>query len=176
MDAFEKLVGVLLESNGYWVQCSFKVNLTKEDKRAIGRPTSPRWELDLVAYKGATNEIKVVECKSFLNSSGATFASLSKSKRYKLFRDIKLRRVVFKRLAAQLKLSKSCRPNPIITLCLAVAHIANDTNRQKIREKFERQKWQLMDENWLRETLKKIGNDSYQNDVAAIVTKLLIQN
>jgi len=65
MDAFESLVAMLLRHDGYWTIPSFKVNLTKEEKRAIGRHSSPRWELDLIAYKGSTNEILAVECKSF---------------------------------------------------------------------------------------------------------------
>ena len=40
--AFEELIVVLLEANGYWVRHSFKVALTREDKVSIGRPPSPR--------------------------------------------------------------------------------------------------------------------------------------
>ena len=75
MNSFESLVGMLLEREGFWVRHSVKVNLTKEEKRNIGRPSSPRWELDLVAYKGATNELKIVECKSYLDSVGVSLAS-----------------------------------------------------------------------------------------------------
>jgi len=42
MDAFESVVGEILWRDGYWVQTSLKVELTPEDKAAIGRPTSPR--------------------------------------------------------------------------------------------------------------------------------------
>lgn len=54
MDSFESVVSTILERDGYWVKSTFKVGLTKEEKREIGRPSSPRWELDLVAYKGST--------------------------------------------------------------------------------------------------------------------------
>src|SRR3990167_7524540 len=70
MDSFETLVGSLLEKDGFWVRTSVKVELTPEEKRKIGRPSSPRWELDLVAYKAKSNELLVVECKSFLDSPG----------------------------------------------------------------------------------------------------------
>ena len=56
MDSFETLVGSLLEKDGFWVRTSVKVELTAEEKRKIGRPSSPRWELDLVAYKAKSNE------------------------------------------------------------------------------------------------------------------------
>jgi len=66
MDAFESVIALLLRQEGYWVIPSFKVEITREEKRKIGRPSSPRWEIDLVAYQGATNEVLAVECKSYL--------------------------------------------------------------------------------------------------------------
>ncbi len=45
MDAFEQLVAEILWMEGYWVRTSVKVQLTKEEKRQIGRHSSPRWEL-----------------------------------------------------------------------------------------------------------------------------------
>jgi hypothetical protein len=42
MDAFEGVVSEILWREGYWVQSSLKVDLTKEEKVAIGRPTAPR--------------------------------------------------------------------------------------------------------------------------------------
>jgi hypothetical protein len=56
MDPFESLVAIILERDGYWAKPEFKVELTKEEKRLIGRPSNPRWELDIVTYKGANNE------------------------------------------------------------------------------------------------------------------------
>jgi hypothetical protein len=49
MDSFESLVASILEREGFWVRSNFKVDLTKEEKRTIGRPSSPRWEIDLLA-------------------------------------------------------------------------------------------------------------------------------
>ena len=39
MDAFESVVGEILHRDGYWIQPSVKVGLTKEEKRQIGRPS-----------------------------------------------------------------------------------------------------------------------------------------
>src|ERR1019366_2421900 len=74
MDAFEQLVSEILWMEGYWVRTSAKVDLTKEEKRQIGRPSSPRWELDIVAYSGRDNLLKVIECKSYLDSRGVLLA------------------------------------------------------------------------------------------------------
>jgi len=53
MDAFEHVIATILERDGFWVRTTFKVELTKEDKVAIGRPSSPRWELDVIGYRPA---------------------------------------------------------------------------------------------------------------------------
>ena len=63
MDSFELVVASILEREGYWVRASYKVELTKEEKRSIGKPSAPRWEIDVLAYKASTNELLVVECK-----------------------------------------------------------------------------------------------------------------
>lgn len=39
MDAFEQVVGEILWREDYWVRTSVKVELTKEDKRAIDLPS-----------------------------------------------------------------------------------------------------------------------------------------
>ena len=70
MDAFEQAVSEILWMSGFWVRTSVKVELTKEEKRLIGRHSSPRGELDIVGYSGRENILRVVECKSFLDSVG----------------------------------------------------------------------------------------------------------
>ena len=55
MDAFEAVVGEMLHRDGYWVQSPYRVGLTKAEKVEIGRPSCPRWELDIVAYKANRN-------------------------------------------------------------------------------------------------------------------------
>src|SRR5258708_3590468 len=130
MDAFEALISMLLRHDGYWTTPSFKVNLTKQEKQTIGKTSSPRWEIDLVAYRGATNEILAVECKSFLDSTGVIFrnGTFEPTKRYKLFSDNVLRGVVLNRLVEQLCRSQACQPVPKVTLCLAAGNIARKTD------------------------------------------------
>lgn len=52
VDAFEELISEILWMEGYWVRTSFKVELTKAEKVLIDRRSSPRWELDVVAFQG----------------------------------------------------------------------------------------------------------------------------
>ena len=90
MNAFETVVASILQRQGYWTLTSAKVELTKDEKREIGRHSSPRWELDVVAYRGKDNHLLVVECTSFLDSPGVECGAFDGSntkaeKKYKLF-------------------------------------------------------------------------------------------
>jgi hypothetical protein len=180
MNAFESLVASLLELDGYWVKPTFRVALTKEDKRRIGRPSSPRWELDLVAYKGASNEVLVVECKSYLDSQGVRadgFMGNDKSHlaKYKLFNDEVLRDTVLARLSKQLVEAGLCADDPKIRLCLAAGKIATEGDRRRLQGHFTSSKWHLFDDTWLREKLKEVSDSGYENQVSAIVAKLLLR-
>lgn len=177
MDAFESLISMLLRHNGYWTIPSFKVELTKDEKRQIGRFSSPRWEIDLVAYKGSTNEVLAIECKSFLDSRGVVFqaGTFSPAKRYKMFTDAALRKVVLKRLAKQLVETGACAANPRVTLCLAVGKIAGGTDLDGLTEHFHANGWRLFDDAWVRERLMTAAQCGYENDVAFVVSKLLLR-
>jgi hypothetical protein len=154
-----------------------KGGLTKEEKRTIGRPSNPRWEIDVVAYRASTNELLVVECKSYLDSPGVRFRDGFKgTKRLKLFTDEVLRATVFQRLKKQLTASGACAKNPRITLCLAAGHIASRKDREELRAFFKKRGWRLLDEEWILHQLGDAANSSYENDVAHVVAKLITRN
>jgi len=178
MDAFEALVALLLRRDGYWTKTSFKVNLTKEEKRHIGCPSSPRRELDVVAYKGSTNEILAVECKSYLNSRGVSYEHLvghspNQTNPYKLFNDAVLRKTVLKRLRRQVVKEGACAPKPKVQLCLAAGNIVSPADHERLRKHFSRHRWRLFDREWLVERIKSFGESAYENDIAIVVAKLL---
>lgn len=180
MDSFESLVAGLLEREGYWVRTGFKVELTKEEKRKIGRPSSPRWELDLIAYKGGANELLVIECKSYLDSYGVRISGFDGShpdqeNSYKLFNDDTLREVVLQRLEDQLVNAGACPLKPKIRLCLAAGKIASDQDREELKKHFREHDWILFDEQWLFEKLTGISDSGYEDDVATLVAKFLIR-
>jgi len=180
MDSFEALVGSLLEKDGYWVRANVKVELTPKEKRKIDRPSSPRWELDIVAYKANTNDLLVVECKSLLDSPGIKADSVigkdpKFGDRYKLFNDAKLRRVVLNRVVKQLVSSGACAQSPTVHLCLAAGKIRSQQDREVIGKLFKRNKWMLFDESWLVERLGSVSRMSYENDIASFVAKLLLR-
>jgi hypothetical protein len=180
MDSFEQVVAEILWAKGFWVRTSVKVNLTKAEKVKIERGSSPRWELDVVAFNARDNVLNVVECKSYLDSPGVQTAGFvvgtKAAARFKLFNDAKLRETIFTRLATDFVSSGLCRPGPTVRLCLACGNIQK-RSRPEIERRFEEEGWILWDERWLREELKKLGQkeSAYENQIASVVAKLIIR-
>jgi hypothetical protein len=177
MDAFEQIVAMLLKRQGYWVETSYKVSLTPGEKKKIGCPSSPRREIDIVAYNVRDNEILAVECKSFLDSAGVSFASFSgqNSKgagKYKMFTDATLRKVVLKRLKKQLVASGQVSPDVGVQLCLAAGHTHSGQHDQ-IEAHCEKMGWRLFAENWFAERIKELLSARYENDMAIMAVKLM---
>ena len=180
MDAFETLVAEILWAEGYWVRTSVRVNLTKEEKVLIGRPSSPRWELDVVGYRGRDNVLQVIECKSYLDSRGVTLAALSDpaaaaDSRFKLFVDDALRGVVLNRLHTDLAAIGACAADAKVQLGLACGRIATENDRAGLQALFKQRDWQLFEDKWLREQLHKMAKRGYENEVSAVVAKLLLR-
>ena len=61
MNAFEQLVSEILWMQGYWVRTSVKVELTKTEKKRIGRPSSPRLGTGCCCVFGRDNTLRIVE-------------------------------------------------------------------------------------------------------------------
>lgn len=177
MDAFEQVVEQIIHHEGFWTRTSFKVDLTKEEKRKIGRPSSPRWELDVVGYKASTNEILVVECKSYLDSPGVHIGDLRgtgrNANRYKLFVEDTLRGVVFERLANQLLEAGLCSPEPIVRLALAAGNVSKGA--EEIPAFFEERGFLWFGPEWISGRLQKLSQTGYDNEVASVVSKLLLK-
>jgi len=176
MDAFEQLVAALLEREGFWVRSSVKVRLTTAEKARIGRATSPRWELDIVAYHAATNEIRIVECKSFLFSRGVSLQAFDVERRFagrfKLFNDRRLFGIVSRRLVRQLAVTGSCQPKPTVRLRLAAGRVVA-SQREELQRLFQKRGWLLLDRTWLLAGLIASATGGYENNMATVVAKLL---
>lgn len=178
MDAFESVVATILERDGFWVRTSLKVELTKEEKAEIDRPTSPRWEIDVVAYRPGDNILRIVECKSYLDSRGVSLAAFDPTKRFakrfKLFNEESTRNVVFRRLRAQLSESNTIREDATLQLCLAAGKIVA-SELDDVKSYFDANGWLLFDPEWLRKHLLLIAADDYDNAIAAVTAKLLLR-
>lgn len=177
MDAFEQLVSEVFFAEGYWVETSVKVALTKDEKKLVGRHSAPRWELDVVAYQALANTILVMECKSFLDSTGVQCAEFHEghpSTRYKLFREPVLRHTVLGRLREQMLADGRCRPDAEVKLGLVAGKIKRGDD-EKLRALFETNGWLLHGPDWLRERLADLAGESYTNQVSSVVAKLLLR-
>jgi hypothetical protein len=177
MNAFESLVSAILQSRGFWTLATVKVKLTKEEKKAVGRPTMPRWELDIVGFKPKGNCLLIVECKSYLDSAGVDPRALFEkghkyAKRYKLFTEEETRRVVFEALIRQLREKGLLSGTPKPKLCLAAGRII-PTGRNLLKDEFKARGWDLYDLEWIRQGLREIALDGYENSIVSIAAKLL---
>ena len=177
MDAFEKVIEQIIRQEGYWTRTSFKVELTKPEKVAIGRPSSPRWELDVVGYNAARNEIRIIECKSYLDSPGVHYQHFNPAnkgaKRYKLFVEPRTREVVLRRLALQLTHQGLCAPNPKVKLALAAGKVSK--GETEIKALFKRRGFIWYGPDWVRKKLEELSTTGYENEVASVVSKLLLR-
>ena len=145
MDHFENIISTLLEAEGYWVRRLFKVNLTKEEKRRIGKHSIPRPEIDLLAFKFSANEVLALEAKSFLDSFGVNFEQLQEKHevpkgRYKLFTSKNYRSIVLSRLLSDLIACGMADAKTKIILGLAAGKI-HQNRCDLIREFMSDQNW-----------------------------------
>jgi hypothetical protein len=182
MDAFEVTVAKILEAQGYWIRSSYKINLTKEEKARVDKPSMPRPEIDLIAYRPVQNEILAVECKSLFDSPGVVakhvFDPNPKSKhakRYKMFNRTPLRELVLSRLAQQLCAERLCVSPPRVRLAMAVGHFRKDTDRDTLQQEFEKRGWLLFTDKWLRDNLMNLALNGYDNSIPIVTAKVLLR-
>ena len=181
MDAFEAVVGEILHREGYWVQSPYRVGLTKAEKVEIGRPSCPRWELDIVAYKASLNRILMVECKSYLDSYGVRYSGFdgSNSKeadRYKIFNEDTLRRVVTNRMVREMCDAGLAREDPDVRLVLACGKIKSVGDHERLRAHFHERGWMLWDKEWFKQKLIEMSVAGYENSAVALTVKLLLRD
>jgi hypothetical protein len=177
MDAFESIIAGLLWHEGYWTSIGYKVNLIRDQKVGLGKPSLPRPEIDIVAYRVRDNRLLWLECKSFMDSGGVTIDSLTgknpaAAERYKVFTYPVYRKIVSEALSSQLQEEGRIQANPTIKYCLVTGKIASTKNRVALHQYFDQNGWLLYDESWVKSHLKQYAKSSYENDVAVMVTKI----
>ena len=180
VDHFETIVCDLLETSGYWVRRSFKVDLTKEEKRRVGRPSMPRPEIDILAYNRRRDELLVIEAKSFLDSPGVSLDHLTESHekpegRYKLFTCENYREVIFERLRIELINLEMISNSTMLRLGLAAGKIHRRESEQ-VQEFMRSRGWYFLSPEDIREQLKRFSDMGYENNPVVIAAKILLRN
>ena len=178
MNAFEQIVAGLLRAEGYWTINGYRVNITKQEKKDIGKHSMPRPEIDILAYKGGQDQLLWVECKSYLDSPGVKYSSFSDPSdvgysRYKVFNDEKYREIVGKALIGQVLDTKLTKPTPNLSYCLIAGKVYSENDRNKLSQLFQEKGWIFLDDIWLKEKLKSASLSQYEDDIAMIVAKII---
>jgi len=179
MDHFEGIIATLLEADGYWVRRSFKVNVTKEEKRLIGKHSIPRPEIDLLALNFAKNEVIAFEAKSFLDSTGVNFNELSETHetpegRYKLFTSERYRSIVFKRLLEDLVSLGMANTSTEIRLGLAAGNV-HQGHTPIIRDFMQKNGWPFWSPDDIKSKVTALAERGYENDASIITAKILMR-
>lgn len=179
MDHFESIIATLLEAEGYWVRRSFKVNVTKDEKRQIGKHSIPRPEIDLLAFRFSTNEVLALEAKSFLDSPGVKIAQLKEEHevpegRCKLFTSERYRSVVLARLLQDLIACGMVNPDTKISLGLAAGKVYQEQS-EPIREFMAMKKWLFWSPEDIKQKVTALAARGYENDLAIITAKILMR-
>jgi hypothetical protein len=179
VDYFEGLIKTLLEHEGYWVRQSFKVNLTREEKRDIGKPSIPRPEIDILAFKPGENQVIAFEAKSYLDSPGVKLNELVQSHkipegRYKLFTCDNYREIVFSRMKQDLIDLGMGTNDTEITLGLAAGNVYQSKS-EEIRKFLNSKGWSFLSPEDIREKVTGLAEKGYENEPSIITTKILMR-
>lgn len=179
MDSFEGLISTLLEAEGYWTRRSFKVNVTKDEKKAIGNHSIPRPEIDVLAMSHARNEVIAMEVKSYLDSPGLRPEELQASHvkpegRYKLFTSANYRGIVLARLHQDLIDCGMADAKTNIRLGLAMGKVYQGRTAD-VRQHLDAQKFIFWSPEDIKEKVTALAKRDYENDPAIMVAKVLLR-
>jgi hypothetical protein len=175
MEAFEQIVARVFDRDGYWIKQSYKVDITKEEKRRIGTHSMPRVEIDLLAFRAVENLVRVIECKSYLDNPGVSiesFAGGSAKDRFKIFNDDNRREIVLAALRRQLIEQKICDENVRLRLGLVTGNVRKN-ERAALRSFFAQKDWDLWDDEWIAAKLRQFSANLYEDSVVDMTVKLI---
>jgi len=180
MDAFEDIVALFLEEEGYWVRQSVKVvKITKADKRALNNYSMPTPEIDIVALDMKRNELVLVEVKSYLDSQGVDIDSLTgKYKklagRYRLFNSRKHREIVTERLQEDYLERGLIKKNTKINYGLAAGKIYTG-EESDISDYFNKKGWYLFTPERIKVKIGELSKKRWEDNLITMTTKLVLR-
>jgi hypothetical protein len=179
MDHFESLVKTLLEVDGYWVRQGFKVDLTREEKRAIGKHSMPRPEVDLLAFRPSDGVIQVLEVKSFLDSQGVRPEDLRlehdlAAGKYKLLTSARYRDVFLPALRRTLIDKRLWAEGARLELGLVAGKVYQQ-REMELAQWFGTKGWFFWGPSEVRNRVKALAAMGYENEPSIITAKLLLR-
>jgi hypothetical protein len=177
MDAFEKIIGQLLQEEKYWVKHSVKIELTLEEKRSINKPSTPRPEIDIVAYDVNRDTVYLLEVKSYLDSPGVRYDEVAieqkeQSGRYKLLTAKNYRNVLSASLKRDWIEQGLIGAKTAISLGLIAGKIYRG-QEEEMAEYFNMQGWLFWGPSIIREKMLLLAGKGYENNAVTIAAKIL---
>jgi hypothetical protein len=180
MISFEYVAALLLEDEGYWTRTRVKVLLSKQEKRDLGNPSMPRPEVDVIAFKPKTNEVRLVECKSYLDSGGVSVKHLTlgskDANRLKFFNNRPLRELVERRVLEKLAETGSLGESQPRILWELFAGRLKRGEEEIVERMLLEGGWLLRRPGQIADALRQFAERGYEDEVATVVTKLLERN
>lgn len=180
MNAFENIIAQYLNSEGFWVKQSVKVEITKEDKRNMNLPSMPRPEIDIVALDVKKNELLLVEVKSYLDSPGVWYEAVAGrdkdyyNKRYKLFNNDKYRKIVTERLFEQYLGQGLINKRTKINYALAAGNIYPGAE-PLLKKYFADNGWILFTPSRIKQKIRELSDRGWEDDLVTMTAKLIIR-
>ncbi|MDB2438295.1 hypothetical protein N9W89_06230 [Hellea sp.] len=179
MDYFENLAKTLLEEEYHWVSQSVKVDVTKAEKREIGKHSIPRPEIDLLVYDFKNNRVIAVEVKSLLDSPGVNLGALQQSfevpeGKYKLFTCDNYREIVFNRLHTQLLAGGFIQSSTKVQLGLVAGNIYKN-QYDETAEYLRSRDWMYWGPMETKSRVEALAKKGYENNPYVMTAKVLMR-
>jgi len=159
MNAFEQIAAHFFEVQGYWTRVGTKSMFQrKRSENSETEYATPRSRL--AGFQPGSNQLLVMECKSWLDSTGVRVANFGEdpvhNKHMKLFNRDGLRELLTSKLLAQLR-QEGLLPttDPSIRYGLVAGKIKAG-NEPKIREIFDAKDWLLVTPSDFGQRLEKV--------------------
>lgn len=176
MDYFEATIARILEEQGYWVRENVRVSLSKEVKRALGNPSMPRCEIDIVAFRPVQRELVLFEVKSYLDSYGVQPDDLRRTtredNRYKLLTLSDLQSAVTDALLAEYRAQGLLVGDVTVRFGLAAGHV-QDRFDEEIRAIAREKNWVFLGPAEISRAIWKFADLGYENSPFVLTAKLL---
>lgn len=180
MNAFEDIIKLYLEEQGYWVRQSVKVHKIQiEDKRKLNKPSMPTPEIDITALNMKKNELLLVEVKSLLDSYGVHYDAVAgiddKDKHgYKLFHWDLYREIITERLCEEYLQQGLINKKTKINYALAAGNIHSQWDEDNIKKYFSdpKRKWILFSPKDIKEKIANLSGKGWEDNLVVMTAKL----
>lgn len=177
MDFFEHIARRILEDQGYWTRVSVRANLTRHQKRQLGKPSLPRPEVDVIAFSPETRELIFFEIKSYLDSPGVPVDALAyttkwEGNRYKLLTLRKYARMVTQAILKEYRAKGLLSGRVKVRFGLVAGKIKKGEDA-RLRQIALKNKWVYLGPADIHKAVSGYADLDYENDPIVLTCKIL---